>query len=375
MKIIADNTVPYLKGIVEPVADISYLESKDFTPENVRDADALIVRSIDKCTRNLLEGSRVRLITTATIGFDHIDTHYCDEAGIIWKNAPGCNAASVGQYVLSSLIHTALQQGESLKGKTIGIVGVGHVGRIVERLCGAMGMRILRNDPPRAEREGTEEFVSLDTIAAEADIITLHVPLTREGKYPTYHLADRTFFGKLKRKPWFINSCRGAVCDTLALLQAKQIGLVSDLIIDCWENEPDIDRTLLSKATIATPHIAGFSADGKANGTRMCLEQIERHLGLRIEKIGQVAPPAPSNEQIDLDRFQGHRIEQAVLSTFNPAAVDRALRESPERFEWFRSHYNHPREFKAYRVLHTRPEEIQILSTLGFKLGRTTETV
>lgn len=366
MRIIADNTVPYLKGILEPVADVSYLDSKDFTPDNVRDADALIVRSIDKCTRQLLEGSRVRLITTATIGFDHIDTHYCDEAGVIWENAPGCNAASVGQYVLSSLIHTSLQQDESLEGKTIGIVGVGHVGSIVEKLCEAMGMRILRNDPPRAEREGMERFVSLDTIAEEADIITLHVPLTQEGEHPTYHLADTAFFGKLKRKPWFINSCRGAVCDTQALLQAKQAGLVSDLIIDCWENEPDIDRTLLAKATIATPHIAGFSADGKANGTRMCLEQIERHLGLRIEKIGEVIPPAPTDERIDLDRFQEHRIEQAILATFNPATIDRALRESPGRFEWFRSHYAHPREFKAYQILHARPEEYEKLDKLGF---------
>ncbi|WP_044544613.1 NAD(P)-dependent oxidoreductase, partial [Parabacteroides distasonis] len=181
MKIIADNTVPYLKGILEPIADVSYLDSKEFTPTNIKDADALIVRSIDKCTRELLEGSRVRLITTATIGYDHIDIHYCEKAGITWKNAPGCNAASVGQYVLSSLVAVALRKGERLAGKTIGIVGVGHVGSIVEMLCEAMGMRVLRNDPPRAEQEGEDGFVSLDTIAKEADIITLHVPLTKEG--------------------------------------------------------------------------------------------------------------------------------------------------------------------------------------------------
>ena len=127
MKIIADNTVPYLKGILEPIADVSYLDSKEFTPTNIKDADALIVRSIDKCTRELLEGSRVRLITTATIGYDHIDIHYCEKTGITWKNAPGCNAASVGQYVLSSLVAVALRKGERLAGKTIGIVGVGHV--------------------------------------------------------------------------------------------------------------------------------------------------------------------------------------------------------------------------------------------------------
>ena len=242
MKIIADNTVPYLKGILEPIADVSYLDSKEFTPTNIKDADALIVRSIDKCTRELLEGSRVRLITTATIGYDHIDIHYCEKTGITWKNAPGCNAASVGQYVLSSLVAVALRKGERLAGKTIGIVGVGHVGSIVEMLCEAMGMRVLRNDPPRAEQEGEDGFVSLDTIAKEADIITLHVPLTKEGRFATRHLADHAFFDRLERKPWFINSCRGAVHDTQALLQAKRTGKVSELIIDCWENEPDIDH-------------------------------------------------------------------------------------------------------------------------------------
>ena len=151
MKIVADNTVPFLKGIAEPIAEVKYLTSKEFTPENVQDADILIVRSIDKCTRELLEGSRVKLITSATIGFDHIDTRYCDKAGITWKNSPGCNAVSVAQYVLSGLVTIALRKGEPLQGKTIGIVGVGHVGKEVEKLCSAYGMNVLRNDPPRGE--------------------------------------------------------------------------------------------------------------------------------------------------------------------------------------------------------------------------------
>lgn len=369
MKIVADNTVPYLKGIAEPVAEMVYLHSSEFTPRNVRDADALIVRSIDKCTRELLEGSRVRLITTATIGYDHIDIRYCEEAGITWKNAPGCNAASVGQYVISSLIHTALRNGESLRGKTIGIVGVGHVGSIVERLCATLGMRVLRNDPPRAEREGEDGFVSLDTIAKEADIITLHVPLTQEGRFATYHLADRAFFDKLQRKPWFINSCRGAVHDTRALSLAKQNGQVGELIIDCWENEPDIDRELLNEATIATPHIAGFSADGKANGTRMCLEHIERFFGIKIEKLKEVLPPAPSDPVIDLSLFKENRPEEAILRCFNPQVIDQALRETPERFEWFRTHYDHPREFPAYQVTNPTPEEALLLHELGFRLS------
>ena len=368
MKIVADNTVPYLKGVAEPIADVTYLTSNEFTPDRIHDADVLIVRSIDKCTRELLEGSRVRLITSATIGFDHIDTRYCDEAGITWKNSPGCNAVSVAQYVLAGLITTALRKGETLQGKTIGIVGVGHVGKEVEKLCTAYGMKVLRNDPPRAEAEGESGFVPLDTIAAQADIITFHTPLTKEGRFATRHLADAAFFGKLRRKPWFINASRGAVHDTQALLQARKEGKVGELIIDCWENEPRIDRELLATAAIATPHIAGFSADGKANGTRTCLENIEAFFGVKVEKIGEVVPPAPANPVIDLDVFTGNRIEQAILATFDPLAVDKALREEPDKFEWFRANYRHPREYRAYTIAHATPDEAALLRNLGFRI-------
>lgn len=368
MKVVADNTVPYLKGVLEPVAEVVYLDSQAFTSERIKDADALIVRSVDKCTRSLLKGSQVRLITTATIGFDHIDTHYCVEAGITWKNAPGCNAASVGQYVLSSLVEVARQKKTELRGKTIGIIGAGHVGAIVAHLCEVMGMRVLCNDPPRAEREGSDGFVSLGTLAREADIITLHVPLTREGDHPTYHLVDSSFLEKLERQPWLINSCRGAVHDTAALLQAKREGRVSELILDCWENEPHIHRDLLSAATIATPHIAGFSADGKVNGTRMCLEEIERFFHLHLERRGSVVPPAPIDPVIDLDSFDEDRIAHAILHCFHPLKIDHALRENPDRFEWFRAHYDHPREFPAYHILHATSEEFDLLQRLNFSL-------
>lgn len=368
MKIVADNTVPYLKGVAEPIADVTYLTSNEFTPDHIHDADALIVRSIDKCTRDLLEGSRVRLITSATIGFDHIDIRYCDEAGITWKNSPGCNAVSVAQYLLASLVTTALRTGERLQGKTIGIVGVGHVGKEVEKLCTAYGMNVLRNDPPRAEAEGEDGFVSLDTIAGQADIVTFHTPLTKEGRFATRHLAGKVFFGKFQRKPWFVNASRGAVHDTEALLQARKEGKVGELIIDCWEDEPAINRELLELAAIATPHIAGFSADGKANGTRMCLENIEAFFKVKVEKIGEVVPPAPEHPVIDLDRFTANRIERAILTCFDPLAVDKALRENPDRFEWFRAHYHHPREYQAYTVVHATPEEAALLRNLGFRV-------
>lgn len=368
MKIIADNTIPYLKGIAEPVAEVTYLDSKSFTPEQVKEADVLIVRSIDKCTPALLTGSQVKLITTATIGFDHIDTHYCERQGIVWKNAPGCNAASVAQYVLACLVTLSLRTGEPLRGKTIGIVGVGHVGRLVEQHCQTMGMRVLRNDPPRAAAEGMEGFVSLAEIATEADVITLHVPFTKEGDYPTYHLADNHFFHQLAKRPWLINSCRGAVHDTAALLAAKQEGQISELVLDCWENEPTINRELLAQTALATPHIAGFSADGKANGTRACLQAIEQYFGIHFDRLPKVQPPAPTNPVIDLHQWSTDRIQQAILHTFSPEKVDQTLRDDPEGFEWQRNHYAHPREFTAYQVVHATPEEACMLSQLGFQV-------
>ena len=368
MKIVADNTVPYLKGIAEPIADVTYLTSKEFTPEQIHNADALIVRSIDKCTRELLEGSQVKLITSATIGFDHIDTQYCEEAGITWKNSPGCNAVSVAQYILAGLIILSLVRKEKLQGKTIGIIGVGHVGKEVQKLCTAFGLNVLLNDPPRTEIEGQKEFVSLDTIAEQADIITFHTPLTKTGRYATFHLAGKDFFSKLKKNPWFINASRGAVHDTEALLQAYQTGKISEMIIDCWENEPTINLELLSHTTIATPHIAGFSADGKANGTRMCLEHIESFFHLQFDKIKNVVPPALENPIIDLDKFTENRIEQAVLKSFNPLYVDKMLRENPNKFEWYRNNYQHPREFSAYTIIHATMEEVQVLQQLGFNV-------
>lgn len=368
MKIVADKTIPFLKGIPENFAEVSYLSSNEFTPSAVKDADALIVRSINKCTRELLTGSRVKLITTATIGFDHIDTAYCGEAGIRWYNAPGCNAVSVSQYVLSSLFVIALHKNEPLQDKTIGIVGVGHVGKEVKKLAEALGMRVLLNDPPRAEREGGEAFVSLHEIAREADIITLHTPLEKGGRYPTYHLADEAFFGKLARKPWFINAARGAIHDTAALIRAKENGLISELVLDCWEKEPEISKALLDLATIATPHIAGFSADGKANATRACLEHIGAFFAIPNVRTEEVVPPLPAQSRINISEYAIHPVEEAVFHSFNPLPVDRALRKEPDRFEWFRANYPHPREFSAYTIVNSLSEEKLLLRELGFTI-------
>ncbi len=197
MKIVIDDKIPYIKGALEPFAEVVYLPGKETTPEVVKDADAIITRTRTKCNQNLLEGSTVKYIATATIGFDHIDTEFCKEAGIEWTNAPGCNAESVNQYIASALFSWSMRKRTDLTGKTIGIVGVGHVGSRVAKLCKTIGMSVLLNDPPRERAESPEQFVSLKTIQQEADIITFHVPLNMEGEDATFHLVNEDFLQNL----------------------------------------------------------------------------------------------------------------------------------------------------------------------------------
>ena len=268
MKIIIDDKIPYIKEAAEKIADeVIYAPGKDFTRELIQDADALIIRTRTHCNRELLEGSKVKFIATATIGFDHIDTEYCKQAGIEWANAPGCNSASVAQYIQSSLLVWKSLQNKKLDELTIGIIGVGNVGSKVAKAAQDFGMRVLLNDLPREEKEGGTTFTPLERIAKECDIITFHVPLYKEGKYKTFHLADEKFFRSLQRKPVIINTSRGEVIETNALLEAIDNGTISDAVIDVWEHEPEINRELLDKVLIGTPHIAGYSADGKANAT------------------------------------------------------------------------------------------------------------
>lgn len=337
MKVIVDNKIPYIKGIIERIADeVVYLPGNAFTPQEMKDADALIVRTRTLCNRDLLEGSRIKFIATATIGFDHIDTAYCQEAGITWTNCPGCNASSVEQYVHSVLLLLKREKNLCLEGATIGVVGVGHVGSKVATMASKLGMRVLLNDPPRADK-GEEGFVDLQTIARECDVITFHTPLNREGVYRTFHLADEAFFNQLERSPYIINSSRGEVVETQALLRALEKGQVKEAVIDTWENEPDIDLTLLQEAFIATPHIAGYSADGKANATRMSLEALCRFFG--IEANFKIVPPSLSEDMV-----WSEDKETAYLQLYNPMRDSEWLKAEPEKFEWFRGNYPLRRE-------------------------------
>lgn len=344
MKIIVDNKIPFIKDAIGQIADeVVYAPGKDFTPQLVRDADALIIRTRTRCNRKLLEGSQVKFIATATIGFDHIDTEYCREAGITWTNAPGCNSASVAQYLQSSFVLLQELKGIKLSEATIGIVGVGNVGSKIINIAQEAGMRVLLNDLPRQDKEGKQGFHSLQTIAEECDILTFHVPLYKEGIYKTFHLADDAFFQSLKRRPVIINTSRGEVIETNALLSALETGIISDAIIDVWENEPNINLTLLNKVFLGTPHIAGYSADGKANATRMSLDSLCRYFS--IQASYHIIPPPPEQPQL-----AATTLPEAYLQMYDPRRDSDALKAHPELFEKLRGDYPLRREKEAYTL-------------------------
>ena len=336
MKVIVDNKIPYIREVLEKIADdVIYLPGKEFTPEIVKDADALITRTRTLCNRQLLEGSKVKFIGTATIGFDHIDTKYCQEAGITWCNCPGCNAGGVEQYVHAVLLLLQKERGIDLKKSCLGIVGVGHVGSRVQRMAERLGMRVLLNDPPRTDR-GESGFTDLKTLTEECDIITFHTPLVREGKYKTFHLANTSFFESLKKNPVVINTSRGEVFETNAVLHAINSHTITDAIIDVWENEPNINLELLNKVFIGTPHIAGYSANGKINATRMVLEALCNHFNLDTNFHIEL-PPDPNAPYSKDENVR-------ILQQYNPFRDYNELKNNPEKFEQLRGDYPLRRE-------------------------------
>ncbi len=374
MLVIADDKIPFLKNVLEPFADIEYLPAKKITPERVKDADALLIRTRTKCDQNLLEGSKVKFIGTATIGFDHIDTQYCQANGITWTNAPGCNAASVNQYVASALATISRRKKFELKNRVLGIVGVGNVGRKILRTAELFNMRVYLNDPPRVRSEGLCGFVSLDSILRECDIITFHVPLNYEGIDKTFHLVDEKFLARVNQGTIIINTSRGEVADTPALKYAVKSHKIDGLVLDVWEHEPAIDRELLSLADIGTPHIAGYSADGKAKGTAMVVSALSRFFGLGIDNWEPEDIPLPEITEITID-CKHMDVEQvlceAILATYKVDQDDHRLRASTDTFEKQRGDYPIRREFHAYtvRLINEHSDIKRMLMKMGFKVN------
>ncbi len=376
MKIIIDDKIPYIQGAFEEIAEVVYLAGSKTTPEVVKDADAIVTRTRTICNEKLLAGSSVKFIATATIGYDHIDTDYCEAAGIKWTNAPGCNSKSVEQYIASTLMVLAETRNLQLKDLCIGVVGVGNVGSKVARISELFGMKVLKNDPPRERSEGSAEFVSLKQVMDEADIITLHVPLNMKGEDTTFHLGDAEFFSGLKKKPIVINSCRGEVVETNAVKAALKNGQISAFVCDCWENEPDLDLELLAMTEIATPHIAGYSKDGKATGTEMSVHAISKYFNLGLESWQPSGVELPEEPVFELDGSglsEQQIISKAVLHTYDIRNDDADFRKDPSKFEQLRGDYPIRREFPAFTIVpkNIGKETLEVLRKIGFKVQTT----
>ena len=327
MRVVVESHIPHIRGLIEPFATVDYLQPGEFTHESVRDADALIVRTRTRCNAALLDGSRVRFIGSATIGTDHIDLGYCAHNGITVRNAPGCNAPAVAQWVFAA-INAWMQQKSitSPNGLTLGIVGVGHIGSIVARWARQLGFTVLLNDPPRENRDRSFDdiFSPLDELQRRCDIITFHTPITRDGQWPTWHLCDATFLNGLSHCRLIMNAARGPIADNAALLSWH-----GDIALDCWENEPAISLPLLEKCVVATPHIAGYSREGKLRGTAMILEALNEFYGWDIP-IPTIASPATGAAQETLD---------GIAASYDILADTARLKATPANFESLRNTY------------------------------------
>lgn len=377
LKIVCDDKIPFLRGAFEPWAEVKYLPGSSITRDDVLDADAIVTRTRTRCDRSLLEGTAVRVIASATIGYDHIDTEWCAGHGIRWFNAPGCNALSVVQYVCSALCVLAERYGLELDRLTLGVVGAGNVGSRVAAVARSMGMEVLLCDPPRRRAEGTESYVDIDRIVTSCDIISLHVPLVREGEDRTEHLFDSARLASLRPDQILINTSRGQVVDCVALGRCLAGHRLRAAVLDVWEGEPCVDRDLLSMVDIGTPHIAGYSADGKSAGTAAAVRAVGEVLSLPLSDWTPPVLPEPRQSVCFAPECEGRNwqdiLSQAILHSYDVREDSLKLKKSPELFEKLRGDYPVRREAPAFRLIlpaDADPAAVRSLSALGFRLDR-----
>lgn len=341
MKIVADTNIPFLKGVFEPFAEVVYKDGREIRREDLLDADALITRTRTRCDAGTLEGTSVKVIASATIGTDHIDFPWCAAHGIRVHNAAGCNAGGVVDYVFSALYGVASRRSLKLEGATVGIVGVGHVGSLVETMALKLGFQVLLCDPPREAAEGPGKFCGLEYLLENSDIVTLHTPLDDT----TRAMADDEFFRRMRSGAVFINASRGEVVDEAALLRA--VPKLGAIVIDTWCNEPNVNQLLLDVADIATPHIAGYSYQGKQNGTAMAVRAVAREFGITDLYDYRPETESPALNPVVLDVTGKTQGQIASLLQYNyPIFTDDFLfRTAPENFEKIRADYHYRKEF------------------------------
>ncbi len=383
MLIVADENIPYVADAFAEFGEVRLVPGRAMNRAAVQDAELLLVRSITRVDDALLAGSRVRFVGTATIGTDHVDQAALAQREIRFQAAPGSNANSVAEYVAAALLTLSARMGGGLAGKSLGIVGVGNVGSRVVRVAQALGMEPVLNDPPLQRLTGESKYRPIDEVVG-CDFITLHVPLARTGVDATWRLVDDAFLNRMQPGAVLLNTSRGAVVDNGALLAALESGVINAAVLDVWEGEPEIDTALLARVALATPHIAGYSLDGKVNGTVMLYEAACDFLGVRCSWDGSAQLPPPEHGRIMLDAvYQSDEAVacEAVLGAYPIERDDAALRSMVQRphaergafFDGLRREYPVRREFfNSEAMVAAVPSArgaalVGMLCALGFK--------
>ncbi|MCX7046834.1 MAG: 4-phosphoerythronate dehydrogenase, partial [Candidatus Sumerlaeota bacterium] len=377
MKIIADENIPFGREAYGTLGDVTLLHGRLLSAAQVKDADLLFVRSITKVNAALLDGSKVKFVGTATAGFDHVDVDYLARRGIAFSAAPGCNANSVAEYMAAAWLTVAMKKKFSLQGLKVGIIGVGAVGSRVEIKARALGMIPVLNDPPKGRETGDPKYRPLDEVF-DCDIITCHTPLTHDGPDPTHHLVNKEFFRRVKKGTFFCSAGRGEVVDEKALHAAMDAGRLSVVVLDVWENEPKIDPKLLARVDFGTPHIAGYSYDGKVNGTTMTYEAACRVLGISPRWDPRTVMAAPESPELapDVSGKDDQTALHEIVTTIYPierdnAALRKAAGMAPDDrgkyFDRLRKDYPYRREFHNTRL--TLPPARESLRSAARGLG------
>ena len=382
MRIAADVNIPFVKECFRSIGEVMVMPGRAISAERIAESDCLLVRSVSVVDKDLLEGGRVKFVGTATTGYDHIDSEYLRRRGIGFASAPGSNSNSVAEYVVAGLLSVGQKHKIKLEGASIGIIGVGNIGSEVERKCKALGMEVVLNDPPLRRRSGDEKYRPIEEVL-DCDFVTLHTPLSYEGPDRTYHLADERFFESIKDGCVFINTSRGAVTKSEALKSAIKSGKAKAAVLDVWENEPDIDMELLRMVDISTPHIAGYSLDGKVNGMLMIYKSACEYFGIEAVKDIEDFLPEPDVPEIRLDNRDEDEeeiIHQAVQQVYPVNRDDFNTREiavvsEEERgrfFDKLREDYPVRREFQNTKViLEANCKNLaRKLEGIGFKVFR-----
>ncbi|MCE9678689.1 4-phosphoerythronate dehydrogenase [Shewanella sp. AS1] len=371
MKIIADENMPYVEALFADLGSITRVDGRKLTAEQVKDADVLLVRSVTCVDEHLLSlNHKLRFVGSATIGLDHLDQTYLKQRQIPYTNAPGCNATAVGEYAFMAMLELARRFHQPLKQKTVGIVGAGNTGSALKKCLDAYGVSCLLHDPFLAETEDERDFVSLDELIARCDVISLHVPLTKAGKHPTWYLFDEQRLESLLKGCWLLNCCRGEVIDNRALIEFKQGREDIKLVLDVWEGEPHPMAELIPLAEIATPHIAGYSLEGKARGTFMLYQSLCRQLGKNADKsMTSLLPPLWIHQLTPLSVPDERTLLSLCRLVYDLRDDDELFRQQalmPNGFDLMRKNHKYRREFSALTLANTACSDVDWLSKLGF---------